>query len=666
MALSLPIKKGPVAASEFASLLRGVIEQACASQYQPVSIPTKIGLAVSGGIDSMALAHLVHKLSSFKNEFENTTFRAMVVDHGLRPGSREEAESVCGSLEGMGLPASLLSIPDDSFIPSPSPSPTTARLNRGVSFLPTLSPLPPPPPPARPSSSKLESIARRHRYRLFAKTCQEHNITHLITAHHANDQAETVLMRLLAGSGTAGLAGIAPARIGLPECEDLFGADEVVVLRPFLGVFKERLRETLTSQNIPWHEDPTNADTSLTTRNAIRAFLSPPPTTTSEPPSPTSKQKSKPPQPTLPKALTPSSLLLLSTTITSSNLKTQELVDWYLSRCILRHIHVSNVIEAFIPLELLCMPLKLLTRVLARLAAVVSPLDRIDLVQMSRVAKNIMEKTDPAGEAYSYVGNSDPDGVGWDGREVIPKSKTKRKDFREFFEKPMYSGTAITENNVFWEAVYCRPIARRPEGVLVSCFRQPYIRQSKKRETDTPEVDIHHDDTEKWYLFDGRFWLKYAGDYERPKSKSENKKKVEEEEIPRQTIFTRLSNEKARRIFITGARKEVMYRADNDGIRYDDTTDVDGKKMMSMLRMRFKSEAPGKSRTVVPVLCEEGWQSAVKTWKVPYSVLGFPTFGIGGEMMGRWEWKVKKKLVVKGVEIGNVPVTLVSGKAVPL
>ncbi|KAK6499887.1 hypothetical protein TWF481_010244 [Arthrobotrys musiformis] len=604
------LQSGPLAATEFATLLRGVLEQAYTARREAVEIPKTIGIAVSGGIDSMALAHLAHKLSSFTNEFQGTDFRAMVVNHGLRHGSREEAEDVVGSLERLGLSASLLTIPSGAFVNKPH--------------------------------SKTESIARRERYRLFARACQEHGISHLITAHHANDQAETVLMRLCSGSGNAGLAGMSAVANGLPECEDIFGADGIVVLRPFLGVFKNRLRETLTAERIQWHEDPTNADVGLTPRNAIRALLTPPP---KPPPKSKSKSKSKPPPavvpPTLlPEALNTPSLLRFSQTMSAANAKTEELVDWYLSRCILRHVQPSNLIEAFIPLILLSMPVKLLTRVLARIAGVISPMDRVDLVQMSKVAKNILESTDPHSDKYSYVNHANDINTTklHDSSGSDPPKKVK-KDFRPAYGKANYFGGAITGNNIFWEAVHCRPMSGRKEGVLLSCFRQPYIRKSATRSTDTPELElVETEPLDKWHLFDGRFWLRYTGP-------------------PGEAFWTRIASGRVRRVFITGTRKEVMYRAETEGVAYDNTTDLSSKQMLHKLKTRFKSEAPGKSKSVLPVLCEEDWRPT-KQWKVPYRVLGFPTFGIGGEMMGQWEWKVKKRFVVGGVVIGDRPVTV--------
>jgi tRNA(Ile)-lysidine synthase len=80
--------------------------------------------------------------------------------------------------------------------------------------------------------------------------CAAHGILHLVFGHHARDQAETVAMRMLAGSTETGLSGMA--------C--LFEADQVRKLRPLLGMQPERLRATLESLSISWIEDPSNTD----------------------------------------------------------------------------------------------------------------------------------------------------------------------------------------------------------------------------------------------------------------------------------------------------------------------------------------------------------------------------------------------------------------------
>ncbi|KAF3936054.1 hypothetical protein ABW20_dc0102820 [Dactylellina cionopaga] len=577
----------PIASTEFAVLLRSVIDLAAVMRRQKAEIPQKIAIAVSGGIDSMALAHLTRSLKTFDNEFSSTEFMAMIVDHGLRQDSDKEADKVEQMMDAFGLRSHRLKLD----IPKDLPNPT-----------------------------QIELIARKQRYKLFAETCNSNGISHLVTGHHGNDQAETVLMRLIRDSGNAGLAGM-QAAARMPECEDVYAADQIMLLRPFLGVFKNRLKETLIRDKITWFEDPTNADVKLTPRNSIRSLLSSPESSS-----------------TLPAALHPESLISFSERTMERTKRLNETVDWWLSHCFLRHVRATGVIECFIPRPMMNFPTEFLGRVLSRLAEVVSPLDRIDMRQMVKVAENILSTTDPSKKDYNYINNVNEFAFG----NKVPQSV--KKDYRHWNEKALYGGGAITENNIFWEAVYCRSIAKRPDGVMLCCYRQPYLRAALKRPTDTPEFNLDIGDPNQWFLWDGRFWLRYTG-------------------TTGEGPWTRLKAGKIKRVFVTGTRKEVMYRLDEIG--FDLAGEAEGKALRKEFKKRCKSEAPGKSKTVLPVLCEEVKQ-AVKKWKVPYRPLGFPTFSIGTRYMGDWEWKPKKDLVIAGQLIGNIPTTAKDGKTMTL
>lgn len=156
----------------------------------------------------MALAHLTHKfldeerrLHGIKNAPMIHTF---VIDHGVRPGSSAEAVEVAGILKGYGFSAEVL------------------PLLWG---------------PGELSAGGFETRARVARYRTLATACVHNKIFRLLLAHHADDQAETVMMRLVSGSRLDGLAGM-KAVSGIPECQDVFGANKVSVGRPFLAVGK--------------------------------------------------------------------------------------------------------------------------------------------------------------------------------------------------------------------------------------------------------------------------------------------------------------------------------------------------------------------------------------------------------------------------------------------
>ena len=169
-------------------------------------------LAVSGGADSTALLLLAQHWRRRLRRGPNLV--AATVDHGLRPGSRAEAEAVGALARRLGVAHEIL-------------------VWRG-----------------RKPATGIEAAARHARYRLLAELARRLDGAPIATAHTLDDQAETVLMRLAAGSGPAGLAGM--------RARDM--RHGIVLLRPFLGVRKQRLIATLTREGIAWSEDPMNAD----------------------------------------------------------------------------------------------------------------------------------------------------------------------------------------------------------------------------------------------------------------------------------------------------------------------------------------------------------------------------------------------------------------------
>jgi tRNA(Ile)-lysidine synthase len=138
----------------------------------------------------------------------------LVVDHGLRAESTAEAEQAVARLASRGIAGRLL---------------TLTNLPRG---------------------SALAARARAARYRALTAACAEAGILHLLLGHHAADQAETVLIRELGGSGPDGLAGMS-ALVETPSLR---------LLRPLLDVPPERLRAVLRAGGLAWTEDPSNTD----------------------------------------------------------------------------------------------------------------------------------------------------------------------------------------------------------------------------------------------------------------------------------------------------------------------------------------------------------------------------------------------------------------------
>ena len=158
---------------------------------------------------------LMHALAGWRARIGNALrIEVATLDHGLRPGSRAEADVVAAAAGRLGLPHHLLVWTD-----------------------------------RRPGSVS-QAVARTARYRLLAALAHEVGARDLVTAHTLDDQAETILMRMAAGSGLGGLAGMrrAVARAGIRH------------VRPFLDVRKAALVETCRVHGWAFATDPSNVD----------------------------------------------------------------------------------------------------------------------------------------------------------------------------------------------------------------------------------------------------------------------------------------------------------------------------------------------------------------------------------------------------------------------
>ena len=187
----------------------------------------KLAVAVSGGADSVALLLLAA---------EHFDVTAITVDHGLREASKAEAAAVADLCARHGIRHETL-------------------LWQGE----------------KPTSN-IQAAAREARYSLMAHWCQSQGIRHLATAHHRDDQAETLLLRLARGSGVYGLAAMAPTR-------NLLNAGthgSVTLIRPLLSFAKTDLTTYLTERSVEWAEDPSNQSQAYD-RVKIRGLLANPP-----------------------------------------------------------------------------------------------------------------------------------------------------------------------------------------------------------------------------------------------------------------------------------------------------------------------------------------------------------------------------------------------------
>jgi len=180
----------------------------------------ELAVAVSGGADSLALALLADRWARARSG----SIVALTVDHRLRPESATEASQVGQWLAARGIRHEIL------VWQGPYPI------------------------------HDLQAAARTARYRLLGERCRSGGLLHLLTAHHQDDQAETLILRLGRGSGLAGLAGMAPI------VED--GHHRLV--RPLLAVPAARLRATLNALDQDWIEDPSNRNPAFA-RARVRA-----------------------------------------------------------------------------------------------------------------------------------------------------------------------------------------------------------------------------------------------------------------------------------------------------------------------------------------------------------------------------------------------------------
>ncbi len=170
-----------------------------------VDADSRLGIAVSGGPDSIALLLLAHAARPGR-------IKAATVDHGLRKESADEARMVAALCSELAIPHEVLVV--------------------------------------EVAPGNLQANARTARYAALGKWVDEAGIDALLTAHHADDQAETLLMRLNRGSGIAGLAGVR-ARAQIP-------GHGGALLRPLLEWRKAELEEVVADAGIEPAHDPSN------------------------------------------------------------------------------------------------------------------------------------------------------------------------------------------------------------------------------------------------------------------------------------------------------------------------------------------------------------------------------------------------------------------------
>ena len=198
-------------------------------QHQLIVKGDKLLVACSGGVDSMALLSFLYR---FKSYFQ-IELAAVHVDHMLRgSASDEDRRFVEETCRNWGVPVFSCAIPIASFL--------------------------------QEEGGNSQAVCRRERYRFFEQVLCEHKFDKLVTAHHADDQLESMLMALTKASSLNGLKGMLPKRA--------FG--QHFIIRPFLAVTKDEIREYLHNEQLTYREDASNQKDGYT-RNRFRHHVVP-------------------------------------------------------------------------------------------------------------------------------------------------------------------------------------------------------------------------------------------------------------------------------------------------------------------------------------------------------------------------------------------------------
>jgi tRNA(Ile)-lysidine synthase len=220
----------------FAHALEAVFQRVSQPDFQLDSQPDPeplagMAIALSGGLDSSALLHLAHDYAQRKG----IALHAFHIHHGISGNADDwlaHCERACADL-GVAFEARRVTLHNAA-------------------------------------ASGTEEAARKSRYAALGALCREHGVKLLLTAHHLDDQAETVLLQLLRGSGTAGLSGMDAANAA-PE---LLANPELVMARPLLAASRKQMADYVAAHGITHIDDESNRDPRFA-RNALRHQVMP-------------------------------------------------------------------------------------------------------------------------------------------------------------------------------------------------------------------------------------------------------------------------------------------------------------------------------------------------------------------------------------------------------
>jgi tRNA(Ile)-lysidine synthase len=196
-----------------------------------VSGASAIAVAYSGGLDSSVLLHLARDYAAS----HGIKLFAFHIHHGISPNADDWLTHCRRECDRLGV----------------------AFDARRVKL-------------SKQDESGVEEAARISRYAALGDMCRAHGVPLLLSAHHQDDQAETVLLQLLRGSGLSGLSGMETGN----TAPDLLGDAELVMARPLLAISRTELEQIASAKSIAYIEDESNADTRYA-RNALRHRVMP-------------------------------------------------------------------------------------------------------------------------------------------------------------------------------------------------------------------------------------------------------------------------------------------------------------------------------------------------------------------------------------------------------
>jgi tRNA(Ile)-lysidine synthase len=217
-------------ASRFTQIMQRIIHHAASSNPFTTKNEIRLAVAYSGGLDSSVLLHL----SSVFAKAQRLSLFVFHVHHGLSPHADYW-------LQHSQKQSAELNVPFEA-----------AYVQLGL------------------NAASVEATARKKRYAALGELCQRRQIHVLLTAHHQDDQAETILLQLLRGSGVAGLAGMRSYHYAT----ELLGSEQVLLARPLLDLTRAQLEQYACVQRISYIEDESNTDPRYI-RNALRLKVMP-------------------------------------------------------------------------------------------------------------------------------------------------------------------------------------------------------------------------------------------------------------------------------------------------------------------------------------------------------------------------------------------------------